>query len=292
MVSNYQSSPEHRGKEIVMSEESVSEGKASAEDSDQKEDDRSSEEQRQVTISLPAKTSLGRQMYGSALTTQWHYTLLFVILLAFVAFIPLNTLIEFDGLDIVLAIVLITVVYTSSRKHKWIMFGLVLAVPPLILASMRELNETTPPYVFAIYFISIGALLLLSMIAILQEVLKARRVTIHTISGSMSIYLLAALLWGVGYTVVELLWPNSFTAPLSGIGGASASVSQIFADLFFFSLVTITTAGYGDVTPLSPQARSLTSLELVIGQIFLAILVAWLVGMFIAHSMLENERSS
>ncbi len=130
------------------------------------------------------------------------------------------------------------------------------------------------------------------MIAILQEVLKARRVTIHTISGSMSVYLLAALLWGVGYTVIELIWPGSFTAPLSGVGGAGATVSQTFADLFFFSVVTITTAGYGDVTPISPQARSLTSLELIIGQIFLAILVAWLVGMFIAHSMIENEQSS
>ena len=106
------------------------------------------------------------------------------------------------------------------------------------------------------------------MIAILQEVLKARRVTVHTISGSMSIYLLAALLWGLGYTIVELIWPGSFTAPLSGVGEVGSTVSQTFADLFFFSLVTITTAGYGDVTPISPQARSLTSLELVVGQIF------------------------
>lgn len=272
-----------------MSEESVGDSQAEKTELRQQNGTKSSEEQIEVTVRLPAKGTIGERMFGSAQESQWHYTLLFVILLAFVAFIPLNALLKFEGLDVVLAIVLLTVAYTSSRRHKWIMIGMILAVPPLVLASFRDLNETAPPLAFIVYFLSIGLLLILSMIAILQEVLRARRVTVHTISGSMSIYLLATLLWGVAYTVIELIWPGSFSVSFVEIGTQGATASDIFAELFFFSLVTITTAGYGDVTPISPQAQSLTSLELVIGQIFLAILVAWLVGMFIAHSLQEGD---
>lgn len=272
-----------------MSEESVEESQPAKTEIRLQNNTKSSEEQKEVTVRLPPKGTIGERMFGSTLESHWHYTLLFVMLLAFVAFIPLNTLLNFNGLDIVLAIVLLAVAYSSSRRHKWLMIGMILAVPSLVLASFRDLNETTPPLAFAIYFISIGLLLVLSMIAILQEVLKAKRVTVHTISGSMSIYLLATLLWGVVYTVIELFWPGSFSVSFMENGTHGAAASEIFAELFFFSLVTITTAGYGDVTPISPQAQSLTSLELVIGQIFLAILVAWLVGMFIAHSLQEDD---
>jgi hypothetical protein len=275
-----------------MSDETINEDKSLDKDDVENQDESASNEEFQMTITLPPKSSIGERTFGLARQTHWHFTLLFVILLAFTAYIPLNTLIEFEGLDILLAIVLIAVVYTSSRRHRWIMFGLILAVPPLLLASFRELNETTPTFVFAIYFVSISLLILLSMVAILQEILHARRVTLHTISGSMSIYLLATLFWGLGYTVVELIWPGSFSVPLIEVGAVGETLSNTFAELFFFSLVTITTAGYGDITPISPQARSFTSLELIIGQVFLAILVAWLVGMFIAHSMMDNERSS
>lgn len=81
-------------------------------------------------------------------------------------------------------------------------------------------------------------------------------------------------------------FPNSFVMPVSSISiDFVESITGIFGTLYFFSLVSITTAGYGDVTPISQLTRSLTALELLVGQVSIAILVAWLVGMYITHSL-------
>jgi len=222
----------------------------------------------------------------------WQFTMLMIVLLLFTAIIPLGDVVSIGGLDVIFSIVVLMAVLVAGRHRRWVLIGLILVFPPLVLASIKGLDESTPLVVYNVYFIFLSLFILIAIISILQDILKGHHITIHSISGVVSVYILIALVWTIGYSLVEMNWPGSFDAPLSGTpAAASASSTAIFATLFFYSVVTITTAGYGDVTAISPYARSLTSLELVIGQVFLAVLVAWLVGMYIADSIQAKDDS-
>jgi len=222
----------------------------------------------------------------------WQFTLLMIVLLLFTALIPLGEVIPFGGLDVIFSIVVLMAVLVAGRHRRWVLIGLILVFPPLLLASIKGLDVSTPIVVYNVYFILLSLFILIAIISILQDVLKGHHITVHSISGVISVYILIALVWTIGYSMVEVNWPGSFDTPISSTWSAVYSTSGVFATLFFYSVVTITTAGYGDVTAVSPYARSLTSLELVVGQIFLAVLVAWLVGMYIAGSIEETNEAS
>jgi hypothetical protein len=82
------------------------------------------------------------------------------------------------------------------------------------------------------------------------------------------------VLWAYAYALVARLDPGAFSGPVSTADGPRA--------VFYFSFVTLTTVGYGDVLPVHPVARSLAMLEAVTGPLYLAILVARLVSLVVA----------
>ena len=90
---------------------------------------------------------------------------------------------------------------------------------------------------------------------------------------------LFGVVWGLAYALVEQLTPDAFRFP------ETVSASAIQQQLLYFSLVTLTTAGYGDISPQSPFAQALANLEAILGQIYLAVLVARLVGIQVAQGM-------
>jgi len=109
----------------------------------------------------------------------------------------------------------------------------------------------------------------------LRSLLKQREVTGETISMSISIYLLLGLSWGLLYIVIFTRHPEAFSF------GSSPGVSEqhVFPIFIYFSLTTLSTIGFGDITPLTLQARYAAVAEGITGQFYLAILVARLVGM-------------
>lgn len=116
------------------------------------------------------------------------------------------------------------------------------------------------------------AFLLLVALTVLGDVLRQSRVTADGVAAACCVYLFAGLGWGNAYRLVELARPGSFSTDVTGSFG-----------LVYFSFMTLTTTGYGDISPVSVSARSLAVLESVIGQLYLAVLVARLVGLHIAH---------
>jgi hypothetical protein len=112
---------------------------------------------------------------------------------------------------------------------------------------------------------------------IMWRTLRRSDVTIDTIAGAACAYTLLALVWGNLYVLLEFLRPGSFSVPAAWLlGGAAHDPS---AALMYFSFVTLTTVGYGDITPLWPGAGGLAAAEAVIGQLYLAITIARLVGL-------------
>ena len=93
-----------------------------------------------------------------------------------------------------------------------------------------------------------------------------------TLSGAVSVYLLIGITFGQLYDLVETLWPGCFVANLAN--GETLGWSQ----LLFYSFMTLTTVGYGDITPAIDATRSLAILEGTIGVLYVAILIARLIG--------------
>jgi len=130
---------------------------------------------------------------------------------------------------------------------------------------------------------AIGWLLLLSFVTwhTLRGLLIQKAVTGETISMSISVYLLLGFTWALLYVVIFLLQPDAFS--VAGlpppVPSHPADVRPMFPILGYFSLITLSTVGYGDITPLTIQARFAAAAEGITGQFYLAILVARLVGM-------------
>jgi len=126
--------------------------------------------------------------------------------------------------------------------------------------------------------------LLLVVWCITWGVWREREVSADTIVGGVAVYLLLGVAWSAAYQLLEFLSPGSLEV-VSGFGGhwgAWEAAPGQFPRLFFFSFVTLTTLGYGDIVPASAPAAALTSAEAVVGPLYLTILIARLVGLHVA----------
>jgi hypothetical protein len=119
------------------------------------------------------------------------------------------------------------------------------------------------------------AFVVLITVAILVYIFHQEVINADTISGAIVAYLLMALMWSLFYGVLEALHPGSFQFP----PGTTHSGQEVFT---YFSFATITTVGYGDIVPLTIVARAFSNFEAVVGQLYLVILVSWLVGMHVS----------
>ena len=135
-----------------------------------------------------------------------------------------------------------------------------------------------------------GLFFIVMAVAILSTIIKTKKVTIETIYASICVYLILGIIWTMLFSAVEIIEPGSFLsggAPIVDFSGDPVK-RNIFANFIYYSFVTLTTLGYGDIIPVSPYARALSSLEAVIGQLFIAVLIAGLVGLHIVHARTDD----
>jgi hypothetical protein len=109
---------------------------------------------------------------------------------------------------------------------------------------------------------------------IVTAMFRMREVGTNAILGAIVAYVLATVAFASLFELVELLQPGSFTGV--PVGGAQREVENA---LLYFSVVSITTMGYGDITPVTALARSLSSIEGMFGTLYLAVMIARLVGL-------------
>lgn len=173
-------------------------------------------------------------------------------------------------------------VYAVQKRQKHRTFAMISLLPVLAL------------YWFGIYdiipFSRLGSYLLfvlyfgLLIAAFVTQIIHFNTVTINLIYATLCLYLLIGLFWGSVYTLLYEIDPTSYS-------GALLDIPQVnYLNVFnYFSMVTLTTLGYGDITPQTPGAASLCQLEAIIGQFFIAVVVAWLVGQFVSAQK-EQQR--
>lgn len=167
----------------------------------------------------------------------------------------------------------------AERRRRSIM-GWALAV--LAVAERLGTLFTPSPQLYLIS--SISWLLFFAFVtwAELRSVLKQKAVTSETISMSISVYLLLGLSWALLYVVIFQLQPQAFSFGASP--APTFAAQDVFTIFVYFSLTTLSTIGFGDITPVSLQARYAAVAEGITGQLYLAILVARLVGMQMSRS--------
>ena len=124
-------------------------------------------------------------------------------------------------------------------------------------------------------------------VLIVKSLFSARTPTFESILGAVCGYLFLGLAWAVLYSLIEGFRPGSFEiSPKLVTGGEVARpLPQV---LTYYSLVTLTTVGYGDISPVSPATRTLAWMEAVTGQFYLAVIVAGLVSVLAAKGKREG----
>jgi len=110
---------------------------------------------------------------------------------------------------------------------------------------------------------------------VLMQVFRDGPITAQRLQGAVAVYLLFGLAWAFTYKIIALRWPSAFVSA----AGALDTKKDLSSSFVYFSFVTLTTVGYGDVTAVHPMARSLATAEALVGQLYPAILLARLVSM-------------
>jgi hypothetical protein len=180
-------------------------------------------------------------------------------------------------LHCVILLALIELVFALSHDPLYRLQGLVLGGATLVLACVSfaaQLFEFNAILFFK-WLMPFGAAFFAYMASmVLRALFKQDDVNVDMLCGAVVAYLLIGLAWTAVYCYIELLAPGSFSF------GSEVPLQERASSLFYYSFVTLTTLGYGDVLPLSKIARTVAYLEAVVGVMYSAILVAVLVSNF------------
>ena len=171
-----------------------------------------------------------------------------------------------------------TGVWSLLKNRALFIIGMTLAVLGLFISTINiylELNS-----LFLIAHSIIFLFCILSIVVGITNILFRGSITTNKIIGSINIYLLLGIIWAQIYIFIANLDPSAFN------GIEVSAVGEFSSDLLYFSFVTLTTLGYGDISPASDLTRAIAYLETVCGQFYLTILVASLVG---AHMADQNN---
>lgn len=183
-------------------------------------------------------------------------------------------------LDLLSWVILVAGVWAIRHNRKLLLGATFIAVSVFAvdLLSYWQPNASLILLSFGLEF----AFFVLLFVLVLFHVMETGIVTADKLFGAISAYLLLGLIWALLFSIFEVVHPGSFQArelALSELSNAADYLRHvaIFDQLVFYSFVTQTTLGYGDIIPVSPPARMFSILAAVAGQLYLAILVARLV---------------
>lgn len=177
-------------------------------------------------------------------------------------------------MDIFITIIFISGVYAVSQKGFVFMIGLFIAI---ISVTIRWTNHFLNVFPLEVASNILNVLFLGFVVGIIMVYLfREKQITGDMIIGAICVYFLIGMMWAVGYNLMEMFEPGTFQLP----EGLEAGISHFS----YYSFVTLTTLGYGDITPVSHSARSLSTLEAAMGQLYLAVLIARLVGVHVSQS--------
>jgi len=202
------------------------------------------------------------------------------IILAIMLVLLLNPYLQTLGLigkllsTLILALIPLSCAFALTRQRKKAIFILLVAAPFVIIDA---LNFFFTSHLLLIINLGLGIFLYFYIsFLMVKHLLSIRAVTADMIYSAVSIYFLIGIGWAGIYDLLEFISPGSFTG-------------QSETDLLYFSFVTLTTLGFGDVLPLSTLAQRLVIIEATTGSIYMTVIVAIIVGRYMSMPDGESE---
>lgn len=173
---------------------------------------------------------------------------------------------------------------SAGQRSLWIVWGISLLAS---LAQFSPWRVELRARAGALEIAAAAVLIAACTTRILGFLFRSRQVTLDSIFASVVAYLLIAYVFGLVYTLLGLWQPESFELHTAA---PAISAGALRYDMVYFSLVTIATLGYGDILPRTNPARMLATLEAVVGQFYVAVVVALLVARFVSPDSRPEAR--
>jgi hypothetical protein len=214
---------------------------------------------------------------------QHRFAILLTCLLALLALPPILIGLgrHAPALDLVMSLAVLAAIVSLGFEPYQRLFALVLGLPTLVLS----LGGHTLPGQMGGWAITLAQFAAISFLfgaagLIVRSLFSSAGLSFDSILGAVCGYLFVGLGWAVGYTLLESFEDGSFV--FNQAPGSATQPGSLPNLLIYFSFVTLTTVGYGDVLPVTPVARTLAWMEAVMGQFYLAVIVAGLVSLFVS----------
>ena len=204
-------------------------------------------------------------------------TLSVVVMLAVVPVIPYLPLAGYL-FPVLGGLIPLAAMFAISDERRHMRLGLLLGVPAVFGAvwngvdvdvSLGWIALLAPPvfYVYTVWVVG-------------TRVFRARHVRADTLWGAACVYLMIGMTWWFFYVVMEVLMPGSFGGRMTGMPDPEAKF-----ELLYYSFVTLTTLGYGDILPLTRPVQTLSILEAITGVLYMGIAIAKLVGAYAGQTI-------
>lgn len=228
----------------------------------------------------------GLPIAPGAIRRRWRFAVVLVASLLLVVAQPLTSGLfdeqgSFDVFSSLLIVAVLLLVF-EEKENRRIAVSLGLAAFLSIWVG-NALGGTAGRIAIVGAYLIAASFFAFALYGILRAIL-VRQASGDAIFGAVCGYLLLGIIWSLLYSAVETASPRSFHVPgAAGADGAAALPDR--GALGYYSFITLATVGYGDVTPNTPLARTLAWMEAIVGQLYLAILVAGLVGFKVSQAM-------
>ena len=175
--------------------------------------------------------------------------------------------------SLLLSLVLLSAVLAVASRGRTLVVALLLAIPAIVGRWINHVRpDLSPPAVFLIAGLALVAFVVVNL---LRFVWRAPSVNMEVLCASISAYLMLGLMWTMAYWLVDQLTPGAFAFNTN-----AGKESMNGFNAFYFSFVTLSTVGYGDITPVSKIARWLAAMEAMTGLLYVAVLIARLVSLY------------
>ncbi len=218
----------------------------------------------------------------------WFY--LFHSLLALIVLYPyLETAGELRSpwmLTLLNSIVILTIIWAVSINRLQFFLGLLIGIPAIVTDWIPCVAGSCSVPFQLISLTSTFLLYLYAIMIIIPYLLHSEEIHTDELYGTASLYILLGLSWACLYQAIEISHPGSFH--ITDVRNLDAVMN--WSDFLYFSFTTLTTLGYGDIAPITSQARSLSILEAFTGVIFIALMLSRAIGLHVTHTLMEKAK--
>ena len=178
---------------------------------------------------------------------------------------------------------IIAIIRTFNLKQGFFFLLLILAGGAfgLDLYSTIQPNSEQNKLLMLLVQVIYSLFLIAALVTINRKIFLVKKVNSDTIKGGISVFFLIGIVWALFYSIIATLDPQAFSQSGDNI--------DLFDSIFYFSFTTLTTLGYGDITPVSDIARTLANLEAIVGMMYPAIYIARLVSLYTAQELIKDD---